>query len=1431
MSPSRTTARSRRGFTLIEMLATLVTIVALAAIALISYDYVTTRSRLSATLTDVRTISAAALNHATAEQADQLDRDLFVMVMSEVGREVVDGLGADAWRLGMTDDSPVQRGDFAVGFAVGSGAAQNTGGDRAAIVSSSGEYLVGQLLDLSTGSSTGASVVPKGTTPTDLLGNPRVLDDEVSAVPAGYLAPTGVVGEGDVTRIHVSWTAVPGAASYVAHAVDLEDRTSAQCSTDTPACTIENLSPGTRHSVTVTAVYPSGVSRTSTPVLVDLITAAPKAPAVSAATDGTWHAQWDGVEGATSYEVQWRLGDGEWTQGTAQDLTFTSPDSQLEATQTVTVQVRSLSAAGASAWSEPGQATRPLVAPGKPVVTIDGAGRWAATWAPVPGASEYVVELDTDGGQSTTRTVTSTSTSGDVGHGQTIRVRVRAVAGEHTSPFSPYGSATRAPGVPGTPSLTLADDGTWTATWASGEGARGYELSATVDGGQATTSATTQTTASGHLEPGQTLTVTVRSTVEGLTSSWTAPASITRAPSTPAAPAVTITHTDGAWSATWPAATGATGYTAQYRINGGTWTPAAVTSTTATAATQVPAGGTLDVRVRADGAAGTTSSWSPLGSAARVPSQVAAPAVTLDDATGAWTATWTPVAGATGYTAQYRINGGSWLTATVTGTSATSATNVPWAGAIEVRVQAKGGGSTASTWSGVATAHRAPAAPATPTVTVTDSTGAWTATWTPVAGATGYTAQYRINDGSWTNATVSGTSATAAATVARGSKIELRVQAKGGGSTASTWSGIATAHRAPSTPDAPTVTLDDATGTWSATWAAATGATTYTWETYVNGSRTASGTTGTTTYTATTPAQRGQLVEFRVQAKSTWGAVSAWSTKGSAARGPAVPEAPTVDVDDATGAWTASWTAPQAATGYDFRYRFNGGTWLTGTVTGTTATSATAVPWGAKMEAQVKARGANSTSSAWSATTTTVRVPATPAKPTVTVDDATGTWTATWTAAPGATGYTVERTVSGAAATTVTTTSLTATGTIAPGQAITVRVRASGQLSKVSGWSTAATATRSPATPGTPTVTVDDDTGAWTATWASATGATGYSVRYRVNGGSWVTSTQTGVVKTGTVEWGGKVEVQVQSTGQNSSTSGWSSTGSVVRKPQAPVVTATALSATQGKFTWPAAAGAANYYIGYRCNSADYQYVTTTSLSYTVTCEHGDIARVSVRAQVPGASSAFTASSVGLLVSQPTAGSTSPIVSYPNLGAKYSTLTCVSPAVPQTSHRTRLNGETAYSSWSTWTTQSGDTTTSHTRSVSDYSRTMDIELKARCFNPNSGRVSSETAAVSQTGLKHTIAAPTDVTATRNARQFRGSATCPSPNTTAMYEMTLVLPNYGYSKTWPVVAWASVTADSYYTPIGNYTWTVKVYCTANGVKSSTVSKSTSGTYNG
>jgi YD repeat-containing protein len=261
------------------------------------------------------------------------------------------------------------------------------------------------------------------------------------------------------------------------------------------------LSTTTRAQYAGKLVYVHGISPVGNPNLlignsgVDAVPANPTAPAAPASVTatvaadlGSISATWASESGATSYNVQYRVNGGAWSQSSAvtgASYTLSGPgDGNYQ------FQVQACNAAGCSAWTSSatvGLWHPPTAAPALSSPGLSNNGGYAVSWTAVAAASSYGLQQQVNGGSwSTIQTngATSWSASGE-GDG-TYSYRVQACNAGGCGPWSSTSTTTVEYPPSSAPSLSgggTSNNGSYSLSWSGIATATSYPLQESVNGG------------------------------------------------------------------------------------------------------------------------------------------------------------------------------------------------------------------------------------------------------------------------------------------------------------------------------------------------------------------------------------------------------------------------------------------------------------------------------------------------------------------------------------------------------------------------------------------------------------------------------------------------------------------------------------------------------------------------------------------------------------------------------------------------------------------------------------------------------------------------------------------------------------------------------------------------------------------------------------
>lgn len=229
---------------------------------------------------------------------------------------------------------------------------------------------------------------------------------------------------------------------------------------------------------------------------------------------------------------------------------------------------------------------------------------------------------------------------------------------------------------------------------------------------------------------------------------------------------------DGQVEVTWSVPPGAESFTVTATTASGE-TLACHTDANLCVLTGAVPGAVYTIAVTASFADGQTATSEPVTFQV-TPAAPQTPVLTVDDAAGTFTAEWVAPAGEVDeYVVGVRTDAGSWVPTTV-GDTTVSGELAPGA-SVEVRVRAVAG-ELMSSWSAVATAQRAPAAPE---VALSAQAARVQVSWPAVHGATSYRVDVRDGGGAWVNGTPT-SSRSATVTGTHGQMLTVRVTALAG---------------------------------------------------------------------------------------------------------------------------------------------------------------------------------------------------------------------------------------------------------------------------------------------------------------------------------------------------------------------------------------------------------------------------------------------------------------------------------------------------------------------------------------------------------------------------------------------------------------------------------------------------------------------------
>lgn len=374
---------------------------------------------------------------------------------------------------------------------------------------------------------------------------------------------------------------------------------------------------------------------------------------------------------------------------------------------------------------------------------------------------------------------------------------------------------------------------------------------------------------------------------------------------------------------------------------------------------------------------------------------------------GSYTVAWTAVAGASSYELQERGDGGAWSPLYV-GPAVSQAITGKAGGVYGYRVRACGS-STCGAWSAEASVSVTLPPEAAPVISLpaTALGGNYTVSWTAVAGATGYTLEERVGEGAWSDVYAGEALGQMYAGKAAGD-YSYRVKAcNAAGCGAYSAVGTVQSIQSPTGTSQLTAPASSSDGSYTVSWTAVAGASSYTLEEQANGGAwTAFGANAGTSQAIGSRSNGSYAYRVKGCNGAGCGPVSAVAT--TVVLHP--PEAPvlTVPASDTTGSYAVSWTVPATATGFQIEESANSGGW-----TQVYAGSAGSTVVGGRGTGSYGYRGRACNASgcgSYSATQTVSVLVAPATAPVLNVPASTGTgdFTVSWSAVAHATTYLVE---------------------------------------------------------------------------------------------------------------------------------------------------------------------------------------------------------------------------------------------------------------------------------------------------------------------------------------------------------------------------------------------------------------------------------------
>jgi len=556
-------------------------------------------------------------------------------------------------------------------------------------------------------------------------------------------------------------------------------------------------------------------------------------PATS--SDGAYAVSWAAVAGASRYRLEESVNNSAWTEIVNTAALSWSASNKVNGSYRYRARSCHLSC---SAYSVIAAVTVDRVPTGVPTVTApdyDTDGAYTVQWTSVSLATRYELEEQPSGGlwgQIHNDAATSKAVTGKATGNYLYRARACNVIGCAAWSATKTVAIELPPASP--PALTVPAqglNGSYTVTWGTAAGATSYRLDETANGGSTWTevyAGSGQSQAFGSKGAGSfgyRIKACNPAGCSGVSATGTV--SVIYPPTGTPALSAPSQAPNGSYTVSWTTIAGATRYELDESANGGAWTEIQDAAATSKAFSGKVAG-THGYRVRACNDAGC----GPISASVNVEviyPPAAAPAVSAPSTSsnGAYTVSWTVVAGATRYELDESANGGAWTE--VQDAAATSkAFSGRAGGSYSYRARACNVAGCGPTSASVVVEVAPQVAPAL-SAPASNTTGSYTVSWTSVATATSYQLQERPAGGSWTlihNA--AGTSKAIAGKTSATYEYEVRACNAGGCGPYSAIVGVAVALPPPPTPTG-LYAEKEYGGSWTCTvtWNAAITATSY----------------------------------------------------------------------------------------------------------------------------------------------------------------------------------------------------------------------------------------------------------------------------------------------------------------------------------------------------------------------------------------------------------------------------------------------------------------------------------------------------------------------------------------------------------------------------------------------------------------------------
>lgn len=565
--------------------------------------------------------------------------------------------------------------------------------------------------------------------------------------------------------------------------------------------------------------------------------------------------------------------------------------------------------------------------------TISFTGSYTVNWSTVSGASGYRLEESVNNGV-WTQVADTTSVSWNASGKPNGSYRYRARSCQlNCSAYSSIATTTVDLMPASAPVLSAPSyntNGSYSANWSSVSLATRYELHEQVNSGSWTeiqSAAAISRAISG--KPSGTYGYRVRACNTAGCSGWSATATVVvqLPPAAPPTLMVPAQGLNGAYTVSWGTSAGATSYTLEGSANGGAWS-VSYGGSVQSQAFSGKAAGSYAYRITACNPSGC-SATSGTGTVVVIypPAAAPSPSAPSQGLNGVYTVSWTTVAGATSYQLDESANGGAWtLLYDAAGTSSALAGKT--AGSYSYRARACNAAGCGPTSGAVSVeVIYPPAAAPSPSVPGQSANGAYTVSWTAVAGATSYQMDESPNGGAWTllyNAAGTSMALSGKATGNYGYRVRA---CNAAGCSPSSGSVSVQVTYPPAT--APTLTGpgQNITGAYTVSWTEVSSATSYQLEESANGGAWTLLFNAAGTSTALSGKPAGSY-SYRVKACNVGGCGPLSGTAATqVVLAPTASPVVTSPANVAISSYTVSWNAVAAATSHQLQERFNGGGW------------------------------------------------------------------------------------------------------------------------------------------------------------------------------------------------------------------------------------------------------------------------------------------------------------------------------------------------------------------------------------------------------------------------------------------------------------------------------------------------------------------------